>query len=154
MAFCSQCGGSIAEGAKFCSGCGAAVPQAASGAPLDQAEPATNAPLDPGVRTSEVPDHSEVAQDQGFLKKGLAKAAEVSAERAAKAVESRIDCPHCGGVKTVTVKHVKKKKGFSPGKVAGAFATAGISMLATGLAKKGEVNQLTCSKCSMKWIVE
>jgi uncharacterized protein (TIGR00266 family) len=44
MAFCTQCGSALAEGAKFCSGCGAnlgggvAAPQAAISAPLEPLE--------------------------------------------------------------------------------------------------------------------
>ena len=64
-----------------------------------------------------------------------------------------INCPYCDGQGTVVVRHVKKKKGFSPGKVAGGVVTGGVSLLATGLAKKGEVNALNCTACGMKWEV-
>lgn len=67
--------------------------------------------------------------------------------------QGAMNCPHCNGQKTVRVEHVKKKKGVSPGKIAAGVVTGGFSLLATGLAKKDEVNQLTCSACGMKWIV-
>lgn len=166
MPFCSQCGDQVHEEAKFCSGCGSPVSSASTPADSQPGEDVavgrqraeeemTEVQQDAQSATAAVatPD-SLLGKSKGLASQGLAKMAEVKASRDEKAREARIDCPHCGGLKTVTVKQVKKKKGFSPGKVAGAFATAGISMLATGLAKKGEVNQLTCSKCTMKWYLE
>jgi hypothetical protein len=47
----------------------------------------------------------------------------------------RANCQYCNGVGTVLAEQVKKKKGVSPGKVAGALTTGGISLLATDLAK-------------------
>jgi len=66
-------------------------------------------------------------------------------------VNSSLVCPHCqasGGVRT---KAVKKKQGISGAKATGAVLTAGFSVLATGLSKKGEMLQCHCSNCSVTW---
>jgi hypothetical protein len=65
----------------------------------------------------------------------------------------RLNCPHCQGIGTVTVATVTKKKGVSTGKATAALLTGGISLIGTGLAKKGEVSQLTCGACGISWEV-
>jgi len=65
----------------------------------------------------------------------------------------RLNCPHCQGVGTVTIARVTKKKGVSTSKATAAILTGGISLIGTGLAKKGEVSQLTCSACGISWEV-
>ncbi len=60
-------------------------------------------------------------------------------------------CPHCqtkGFVRTISV---KRKKGVSGAKVTGAFFTAGISILATGLSRKEGLTQAHCGNCDSTW---
>ena len=66
---------------------------------------------------------------------------------------ANIICPHCQTKGNVTLKEVKIKKGFSPGKVAGGLVTGGVSLLATGLAKKGKAQEATCGNCTSSWMI-
>lgn len=76
------------------------------------------------------------------------------AQRDAKAErEKKIVCAHCQTAGGVTTNMYKKKGGISGGKATGAILTAGVSLLATGLARKGWVTQLSCSNCGMTWEV-
>lgn len=62
-------------------------------------------------------------------------------------------CPHCQNMGTVRTKRVKKKGGISGGKVMGAMATSGVSLLATGLSRKHKVTEARCRNCRAKWIL-
>jgi transcription elongation factor Elf1 len=63
-------------------------------------------------------------------------------------------CPHCQTRGSVTSEQIKAKKGISGGKATAAIMTVGLSVAATGLARKEKVTQLTCSNCGMRWQVQ
>ena len=76
-------------------------------------------------------------------------------EQDAKAArEAKIVCSHCQTAGHVTTRMYQKKGSISGGKATGAILTGGISLVATGLARKGMVTQLSCSNCGMKWEVQ
>jgi hypothetical protein len=138
MAFCTECGGEFTEGTKFCSGCGAN---------LDGTTEVTTPHCSQcGV---ELVEGVKFCNACGFKTDDVAAAA-VAVAPVTNTV-GRVNCPHCQGIGTVIVEKVKKKKGVSPGKVAGALFTGGISLVGTGLAKKEVVNQLTCTACGISW---
>lgn len=60
-------------------------------------------------------------------------------------------CPHCQAKGTVTVTRVSRKQGISGGKATGALFTGGVSMLATGLSRKQQMNHGSCSNCRVEW---
>ena len=60
-------------------------------------------------------------------------------------------CPHCQTKGSVTTRRVKLKKGISGGKAVGALVTLGWSVLATGLSRKEDVTEATCSNCGAVW---
>lgn len=60
-------------------------------------------------------------------------------------------CPHCHAHGSVRTKKVSRKKGISGAKAMGAFFTNGISMLATGLARKEDATQAHCTNCGSTW---
>lgn len=60
-------------------------------------------------------------------------------------------CPHCQEKGNVRTKHVTQKKGVSGGKAAAAVLTGGISVLATGLSRKGQATEAYCGNCESKW---
>ncbi len=60
-------------------------------------------------------------------------------------------CPHCNTKGSVTTKQVKKKVGISGGKAAVAVLTCGISMLGTGLSRKQQMTEASCSHCDAVW---
>lgn len=62
-----------------------------------------------------------------------------------------IICQFCHEAGGVTVREVTQKQGISGGKATGALLTGGLSLVAVGLSKKGQVNELICSRCGMKW---
>jgi DNA-directed RNA polymerase subunit RPC12/RpoP len=64
-----------------------------------------------------------------------------------------IVCPHCRTKGYVHARRVVRKQGISGGKATGAFFTAGLSMLATGLSRKQRVTHMTCSNCGTEWDV-
>ena len=66
----------------------------------------------------------------------------------------QIVCAHCQTRGSVTVKMVIRGKGISGGKAAGAVATGGLSVFATGLSKNQQVRHMTCSNCGVEWDVE
>lgn len=63
-------------------------------------------------------------------------------------------CPHCQTKGTVWVEQIKVKKGISGGKATAAILTGGLSLLATGLSKKGMVTEASCKNCGMTWIIQ
>lgn len=62
-------------------------------------------------------------------------------------------CPHCQVRGKVTKTQVKVKKGISGGKATAAILTAGTSLLATGLSRKGYVTQARCGNCGTTWTI-
>lgn len=64
---------------------------------------------------------------------------------------AKIVCQFCQQAGHVTVSHVKKNRRLSATRIAGTFATAGGSLLLTGVHKKGHWTRLTCSNCQMAW---
>lgn len=64
-----------------------------------------------------------------------------------------LKCPHCDTVGNVSSKTVKVKQGISGGKATGAVLTLGFSMLGTGLSRKQQVTEMSCSKCKTVWHV-
>jgi len=137
MSSCLQCGNEIKEGSAFCSSCGAKAGHATETAFCWSC----GKELDDGVV---------------FCSGCGAKAGDVPEAVQAIAVPvqtGRANCQYCNGIGTVVVQQVKRKKGVSPGKIAGAVVTGGISLVGTGVAKKVWMNQLTCTACQMKWYV-
>lgn len=67
------------------------------------------------------------------------------------AVNAQIVCPYCQKRGAVRVKAVKRKKGVSGGKAAGALLTGGVSMLATGLSRKEKASEARCGNCQTVW---
>ena len=60
-------------------------------------------------------------------------------------------CPHCNTKGSVTTRQVKRKQGISGGKATAAVLTCGISMLGTGLSRKQQMTEASCSHCGMTW---
>lgn len=67
------------------------------------------------------------------------------------AVKGKMICPHCQTAGTVRTKRAKVKSGVSGGKATGAILTGGVSLLATGLSRKQQVTQASCSNCGAEW---
>ena len=65
----------------------------------------------------------------------------------------KLNCPHCGGLQTVTRSTVKLSTRPSISKVATGFLTMGNSLIFTGVHKKQSTNELSCSACDMVWHV-
>ncbi|MGI6671851.1 MAG: hypothetical protein ACOX58_09835 [Christensenellales bacterium] len=63
-------------------------------------------------------------------------------------------CPHCQEKGKVYTEQVKMKKGISGGKATAALLTGGLSLLATGLSKKGVVTRAHCDNCNSTWHYE
>lgn len=66
---------------------------------------------------------------------------------------SSIVCPHCQRSGRVSTRSVKVKRGISGGKVAGAFVTSGVSILATGLSRKQAATAMHCGHCGVDWTI-
>jgi hypothetical protein len=62
-------------------------------------------------------------------------------------------CPHCQTPGTVRIKAVTQKTGISGGKATAALLTGGVSLLATGLARKAAQTQAHCDTCAITWII-
>lgn len=77
--------------------------------------------------------------------------AEVEAQRKLEEARAKILCQFCQESGHVTVTHVKTNKRLSATRIVGTFATAGGSLLLTGVHKKGHITRLTCSNCQMSW---
>jgi hypothetical protein len=67
--------------------------------------------------------------------------------------QALIICPYCQNRGGVTWHQVKRKQGISGAKATGAVLTGGLSVVATGLSKKGFVRACSCAICGMKWDV-
>ena len=59
----------------------------------------------------------------------------------------RIVCAHCHRSGCITTSIVERKVGLSGGKATAAILTGGVSLLATGLARKELATQIKCSNC-------
>ncbi len=66
-------------------------------------------------------------------------------------VNARLACPHCGERGQIRTKLVRRKKGMSGGKAVGAVLTGGLSLLATGIARKERMTQCKCDSCTSQW---
>lgn len=79
----------------------------------------------------------------------------ISPEQQAQLTNGRISpqviCPHCQTRGTVRTKAIKKKVGISGGKATAALLTGGVSLLATGLARKEALTQAHCENCNSTW---
>ena len=62
-------------------------------------------------------------------------------------------CPHCHSNGCVYLRDAVAKDGISGAKAAGAIATGGISVLATGLSQKKDVTEALCGNCKVKWTI-
>lgn len=60
-------------------------------------------------------------------------------------------CPHCQNKGCARTKKVKRKKGISGGKAMAGILTGGVSLLATGLARKENLTQAHCESCGNTW---
>lgn len=69
------------------------------------------------------------------------------------AQQAQVICPHCHNRGGVTWQEVKRKQGISGAKATGAVLTGGLSVVATGLSRKGYVRACFCRFCGMKWDV-
>lgn len=67
--------------------------------------------------------------------------------------QAQVICPHCHNRGGVTWREVKRKQGISGAKATGAVLTGGLSVVATGLSRKGYVRACSCHNCGMKWDV-
>lgn len=65
------------------------------------------------------------------------------------ALHPQVVCPHCQTRGAVRVKREKQKQGVSGGKATAALLTGGVSLLATGLSRKGWVTQAHCGNCGV-----
>ncbi len=61
-------------------------------------------------------------------------------------------CTHCSEKGNVRTKPAVQKKGISGGKATAAVLTGGVSLLATGLARKENNTQARCGNCKNTWI--
>jgi hypothetical protein len=59
----------------------------------------------------------------------------------------RIVCAHCHRSGCIMTSIVERKVGVSGGKATAAILTGGVSLLATGLARKELATQIRCSNC-------
>jgi hypothetical protein len=59
----------------------------------------------------------------------------------------KIVCAHCHKSGCITTSIVERKVGVSGGKATAAILTGGVSLLATGLARKELATQIKCSNC-------
>lgn len=67
-------------------------------------------------------------------------------------INGAVVCPHCQTRGQVHTQMVSKKRGISGGKATAALLTGGVSMLATGLARKERVTEAFCGHCHSTWI--
>jgi len=65
--------------------------------------------------------------------------------------DAKIVCPHCQEKGSVVTRRIEVKQGVSGSKATGAILTAGISLLFTGLSRKGLVTEARCSYCGSIW---
>jgi len=66
-------------------------------------------------------------------------------------LKSAVTCPHCIEKGHVHMRAITKKEGISGGKATGAILTGGVSLLATGLSRKGSATIAQCTNCTVSW---
>lgn len=66
-------------------------------------------------------------------------------------INPHVVCGQCNTTGMCRVKLIDKKVGVSGGKATAAILTGGVSLLATGLARKEKVSQVTCGHCNSSW---
>jgi hypothetical protein len=66
-------------------------------------------------------------------------------------INKQIECQLCHHVGLVHVHKGAEKQGISGGKATGAILTGGMSLLATGLSRTGEVVICWCGNCKMQF---
>ena len=138
--FCHQCGAQVVgDSPKFCSSCGAPTAQAQSSTSVTQ-------PIQP--RTCGIDSCAASPVDGSNFCDAHGSTAKLSAQ---KRPVSRLVCPHCHVKGQVSTSSVKKSKGISGGKAAGAVVTGGLSIWLTGLSRKEQLTQAKCGACSSKW---
>jgi hypothetical protein len=71
----------------------------------------------------------------------------------ARVKNNQIVCVHCHKSGCVTTFKVQRKVGVSGGKATAAILTGGVSLLATGLARKEWVTQIRCGNCGSVYIM-
>ena len=71
--------------------------------------------------------------------------------RTKAAQDAQIVCPQCQVRGHVTTKKVKLKKGISGAKATAGLITLGASVFLTGLSRKQEATEATCSNCGSVW---
>jgi hypothetical protein len=89
----------------------------------------------------------------GFIARLSLGEQEYAGQRKAERMRA-MTCPHCQTKGSVAVKRVRIKGGVSGGKATGALLTGGLSLLATGLSRKHEVTEASCSECGAVWHFE
>jgi uncharacterized paraquat-inducible protein A len=67
------------------------------------------------------------------------------------ATHPQVICAQCQTRGHVRIKRMHVKQGISGGKAVGALLTGGVSMLATGLSRKGWETQAHCEACGTTW---
>lgn len=65
--------------------------------------------------------------------------------------QAKIVCRQCQTAGGVTTFASKRKVGVSGGKATAAILTGGLSLLATGLARKGEFTIASCTNCGLSY---
>lgn len=84
-----------------------------------------------------------------------ANAREAGRQEAVRRQKQRaLICPHCQTKGSVTTKQVRIKGSVSGAKATGALLTGGLSLLATGLSRKQNVTEASCSNCGSIWHFE
>ncbi len=66
-------------------------------------------------------------------------------------INEQLVCPHCQIKGKVRTTQRETNNGISGGKATGAILTGGVSLLATGLSKKGQCTQAHCDSCNSTW---
>lgn len=67
-------------------------------------------------------------------------------------INPKMICPHCQYTNCVRLQTVKRKKGISGSKATAAILTGGVSLLATGLARKEQMTEAYCGNCNNNWL--
>lgn len=147
--FCSECGTTQTAPASFCFSCGYAI------RPLGDSEACRHPHCDRKAVTTNGAclAHEEWVRKDAEIIASLRKAAQERPQQRPSGPSAVLICPHCGTQGRVTVKRIVAKDGISPGKLGAAYLTSGVSILVTGLAKKGLRKELRCQNCKMKWLV-